>query len=59
LISLFLGELYSLGTMRRVFCVFAGFALSFLFNLARMACWSGWPRARVWRPSRRGTTRRA
>jgi exosortase/archaeosortase family protein len=37
MISLFLGELYSLGTPRRVLCVFAGFALSFLFNLARMS----------------------
>jgi exosortase/archaeosortase family protein len=36
MISLFLGELYSLGALRRVFCVFVGFALSFLFNLARM-----------------------
>ena len=37
MISLFLGELYSLGRLRRVVCVFAGFALSFLFNLARMS----------------------
>ena len=37
MISLFLGEFYSLGLWRRVFCVFAGFALSFLFNLARMS----------------------
>jgi exosortase len=37
MISLFLGEFYSLGVLRRVFCVFAGFALSFLFNLARMS----------------------
>jgi exosortase/archaeosortase family protein len=37
MISLFFGELYSLGTLRRVLCVFAGFALSFLFNLARMS----------------------
>jgi exosortase/archaeosortase family protein len=37
LISLFLGEFYALGRWRRVFCVFAGFALSFLFNLARMS----------------------
>ena len=37
MISLFLGEFYSLGILRRVLCVFAGFALSFLFNLARMS----------------------
>jgi len=37
LISLFLGEFYSLGAWRRALCVFAGFALSFLFNLARMS----------------------
>ena len=37
MISLFLGELYSLGRLRRVICVVAGFALSFLFNLARMS----------------------
>jgi exosortase/archaeosortase family protein len=37
MISLFLGELYSLDRLRRVICVFAGFALSFLFNLARMS----------------------
>jgi exosortase/archaeosortase family protein len=37
MISLFLGEFYSLGILRRVVCVFAGFALSFLFNLARMS----------------------
>jgi exosortase len=37
MISLFLGEFYALGTFRRVLCVFAGFALSFLFNLARMS----------------------
>ena len=37
MISLFLGEFYSLGLARRVVCVFAGFALSFLFNLARMS----------------------
>jgi exosortase len=36
MISLFLGEFYSLGALRRVLCVLAGFALSFLFNLARM-----------------------
>jgi exosortase/archaeosortase family protein len=29
--------MYSLGRLRRVVCVFAGFALSFLFNLARMS----------------------
>jgi len=37
MISLFLGEFYSLGILRRVVCVIAGFALSFLFNLARMS----------------------
>jgi exosortase/archaeosortase family protein len=37
MISLFLGEFYSLSILRRTFCVFAGFALSFLFNLARMS----------------------
>jgi exosortase/archaeosortase family protein len=37
MISLFLGEFYSLGASRRVLCVLAGFALSFLFNLARMS----------------------
>jgi exosortase/archaeosortase family protein len=37
MISLFLGEFYLLGAWRRVFCVFAGFALSFVFNLARMS----------------------
>jgi exosortase/archaeosortase family protein len=37
MISLFLGEFYSLGALRRALCVFAGFALSFLFNLARMS----------------------
>ena len=37
MISLFLGEFYSLGPMRRVLCVFAGFALSFFFNLSRMS----------------------
>jgi len=37
MISLFLGELYALSAVRRALCVFAGFALSFLFNLARMS----------------------
>jgi exosortase/archaeosortase family protein len=37
MISLFLGEFYSLGASRRVLCVLAGFALSFVFNLARMS----------------------
>ena len=35
MISLFFGELYGLTAMRRVLCVFAGFSLSFLFNVAR------------------------
>lgn len=37
MISLFLGEFYSLGLERRILCVGAGFTLSFLFNLARMS----------------------
>ncbi len=37
MISLFLGELYQLTFPRRLTLVFGGFALSFLFNLARMA----------------------
>jgi exosortase/archaeosortase family protein len=35
MISLFFGELYALTAMRRVLCVFAGFGLSFVFNVAR------------------------
>jgi exosortase len=35
MISLFLGELYGLKAGRRVLCIVAGFALSFLFNVAR------------------------
>src|SRR6266568_48704 len=35
MISLFLGELYALSVTRRVTCVFAGFALAFLFNVGR------------------------
>jgi exosortase/archaeosortase family protein len=35
MISLFFGELYSLNVARRAICVLAGFALSFLFNIAR------------------------
>jgi exosortase len=35
MISLLLGEYYFLSVTRRVFCVVAGFACSFLFNLAR------------------------
>ena len=35
MIALFLGELYALSAGRRVLCVFAGFGLSFLFNVAR------------------------
>jgi exosortase len=37
MISLFLGEFYSLSTSRRALCVFAGFALAVLFNLSRMS----------------------
>ena len=37
MIALFLGEFYSLGAWHRALCVFAGFALSVLFNLARMS----------------------
>ena len=37
MISLFLGELYALNAARRSLLVLAGFALSFLFNLARMS----------------------
>jgi exosortase len=37
MISLFLGEIYLLGAWHRMFCVFAGFALSFVFNLSRMS----------------------
>jgi exosortase len=37
MISLFLGEFYSLGAWHRALCVSAGFALSVLFNLARMS----------------------
>ncbi len=37
MLSLFFGQYYSLGVGRRVFCVFGGFALSILFNLARMS----------------------
>jgi exosortase len=41
MVSLFLGELYRLGAMRRLVCVIAGFALAMLCNLARMLllCW--------------------
>ena len=35
MISLFLGELYALTAWRRAFCVFAGFALAFVFNVGR------------------------
>jgi len=35
MISLFLGELYALSARRRVVCVFAGFALAFVFNVGR------------------------
>jgi exosortase/archaeosortase family protein len=35
MISLFFGELCALTVRRRVVCVFAGFALSFLFNVGR------------------------
>ncbi len=37
MISLFLGEYYTLGAWHRALCVCAGFALSFVFNLARMS----------------------
>ena len=37
MISLFLGELYQLSVLGRSALCFAGFALSFLFNLARMS----------------------
>ena len=37
MIALFFGEFYRLKWQRRVACVLAGFALSFLFNLARTA----------------------
>jgi exosortase len=37
MISLFLGEFYRLNLARRFTLVFAGFALSFFFNLARMS----------------------
>ena len=37
MISLFLGELYQLTFLRRLGLVFSGFALSFVFNLARMS----------------------
>jgi exosortase len=37
MISLFLGELFSLSATRRLLCVLGGFAMSFLFNLARMS----------------------
>ena len=35
MISLFLGELYALTAWRRAFCVLAGFALAFAFNVGR------------------------
>jgi exosortase len=35
MISLFFGEFYRLNVARRAVCVLAGFALSFLFNMAR------------------------
>jgi exosortase len=35
MISLFLGEVYALSAKRRALCVFAGFALAFLFNVGR------------------------
>ena len=37
MISLFLGEYYSLVRLRRVLCVLAGFALALLLNLARLS----------------------
>jgi exosortase/archaeosortase family protein len=35
MLSLFFGEVYALSTVRRVFCVLAGFGLAFLFNVGR------------------------
>ena len=35
MLSLFFGEVYALSTVRRAFCVLAGFALAFLFNVGR------------------------
>ena len=35
MISLFLGEVYALSARRRALCVFAGFALAFIFNVGR------------------------
>jgi len=35
MLSLFLGELYALSVRRRLWCVFAGFALAFVFNAGR------------------------
>ena len=35
MISLFFGELYGLTALRRAFCVVAGFALAFIFNVGR------------------------
>jgi len=35
MLSLFLGELYELTVRRRLWCVFAGFALAFVFNVGR------------------------
>jgi exosortase len=35
MLSLFFGELYALSAGRRALCAFAGFALSFVFNIAR------------------------
>jgi exosortase/archaeosortase family protein len=35
MLSLFFGELYALSARRRALCVFAGFALAFIFNVGR------------------------
>jgi exosortase/archaeosortase family protein len=49
MISLFLGELYRLNFIRRAGLVLGGFALSFLFNLARMTLL-------VWVAARKGVS---
>ena len=35
MLAMFFGELYALGARRRALCVFAGFALAFVFNVGR------------------------
>ena len=56
MISLFFGEFYALKVSRRALCVVAGFAFSFLFNVARtsLLTWVAAHKARV--PSPLGTT---